>query len=74
MNLSVVLLAIQVVVSIFLIVVVLLQAQGTGLGSSWGGGGESYHTKRGVEKTLFGFTIILIVLFAIVSLANVIVA
>ncbi|HZZ98962.1 MAG TPA: preprotein translocase subunit SecG [Candidatus Saccharimonadia bacterium] len=49
----------------------MLQAQGAGLGSSWGGGGESYHTKRGIERVLFGFTIVGIVLFVILSVINV---
>lgn len=61
----------QIVISISLIAAVLLQAQGSGLGSTWSGGGESYHTRRGVEKVLFRLTIVLIVLFLIVSLATV---
>ncbi|MEN8253063.1 MAG: preprotein translocase subunit SecG [Patescibacteria group bacterium] len=48
---------------------ILLQAQGTGLGSSWSGGGETYHTRRGVEKVVFYFTIIATLLFALNSIA-----
>lgn len=59
----------QIVLSVLIIVAVLLQAQGTGLGSTWGGGGETYHTKRGVEKLVFNSTIVLIVLFSLVSVA-----
>lgn len=66
-----VLLISQVVLSIFIIVAILLQAQGSGLGATWGGGGETYHTKRGVEKVLFYATIVMIVLFAIISIAAV---
>lgn len=59
----------QVTTAVFIIVAVLLQAQGTGLGSTWGGGGETYHTRRGVEKVIFNATIVLIVLFSLVSIA-----
>ena len=62
----------QIVISILLIASVLLQAQGTGLGSTWSGGGESYHTKRGIEKVVFRLTIALIFLFALVSILVVI--
>lgn len=58
----------QIVLSIMIITMILLQAQGTGLGSTWGGGGETYHTKRGLEKALFYTTIIATTLFAGVSL------
>ena len=51
-----------------IIAVILLQAQGSGLGATWGGGGETYHTKRGVEKILLYVTVASITLFAITSL------
>ena len=72
MNLSSVLLAGQIITSLFLIATILLQAQGAGLGSTWGGGGESYHTKRGLEKTLFVATIVLAVVFLFISLLTVV--
>ncbi|MBU0576231.1 preprotein translocase subunit SecG [Patescibacteria group bacterium] len=59
----------QIILSVLITAVILLQAQGTGLGSTWGGGGETYHTKRGLEKVLFYLTITMIVIFAGVSLA-----
>lgn len=58
---------IELIVTILLIVSVLLQVKGTGLGSSFGGGGEFYQSKRGVEKIVLYLTIGLIVLFAVVS-------
>ncbi len=58
-----------VVVSIALIAVVILQQNGTGLGSSFGGSGESYRSKRGVEKIIQYATIALVVLFAVLSVA-----
>jgi len=61
-------LIIQSILAVLIVVLILLQSQGSGLGSAWGGGGETYHTKRGVEKVIFNLTIILITLFAIVSI------
>lgn len=53
----------QVVISVLLIVVILLQEKGVGLGSSFGGGGEFYRSKRGIDKFLFVATVVLSVLF-----------
>ena len=54
---------IQVGISILLIILILLQARGVGLGSTFGGEGNFYFTKRGAEKTIFILTIILAVAF-----------
>ncbi len=61
----------QIIASLALIVVILLQAQGTGLGGLFGGGGEEYRSKRGIEKILFYLTIILSVVFLGLSLLGV---
>ena len=66
-----ILLIVQIIISIILIGAILLQSQGSGLGAAWSGGGESYHTRRGVEKVIFYLTIVMIIAFAIFSLANV---
>lgn len=63
---------IQIVISTLLVILILLQAQGTGLGSTWGGGGETYHTRKGVEKIIFISTIISICLFILLSIASLI--
>ncbi|MBW7955636.1 preprotein translocase subunit SecG [Patescibacteria group bacterium] len=68
-----VLLIVQIVVSVLLTGAILLQAQGSGLGTSWGGGGETYHTKRGVERVVFILTIVGVVVFAALSVANLVV-
>ncbi len=60
----------QVALPILLIACILLQARGTGLGAAFGGEGNVYRTKRGVEKKLFHATIILAILFFGVALAN----
>ncbi len=56
---------IQVILSVLLVMAVLLQNRGGGLGSAFGGGGASYHTKRGFERTLFIATIVLGILFVL---------
>ena len=61
----------QIGTSLTLVVVILLQAQGTGLGGLFGGGGEEYRSKRGIEKILFYMTIILSVVFLGLSLLGV---
>ena len=62
---------IQFVVSCLLMTAILLQAKGVGLGRAWGGGGEFYRSKRGVEKILFKITIVLASLFLLSSLISV---
>ncbi len=63
----------QIVVSGILIAVVLLQVKGSGFGAALGGmsGGSVYRTKRGLERTLFQSTILLIIVFIFVSFLSV---
>lgn len=63
---------IQIVVSAFLIGAILLQQRGTGLSAAFGGEGNIYRTKRGLEKIIFGATIALAVLFFSGALASII--
>ena len=58
----------QIVVSIGLVAFVLLQARGAGLSSAFGGDSSVYRSRRGIEKTLFRFTIVLAIVFVIFSL------
>jgi preprotein translocase subunit SecG len=60
----------QILVSIALMLAVLLQARGAGLSGTFGGDSAVYRSRRGIEKRLFQFTVILSVLFVIFSLAN----
>ncbi len=62
----------QIIVSVLLIVLVLLQERGAGLSAAFGGSGEGtpYHTRRGLEKFVFGATIALSVLFAVLAILN----
>ncbi len=63
----------QIIVSVTLILVVLLQVKGSGFGAALGGmsGGGVYRTKRGLEKTLFQATILLVIVFIFVSFLSV---
>jgi len=63
------LVVLQIIVSTLLIVSILLQSRGTGLGTAWGGTGESYQSRRGVEKFLFTATIALCAIFFIIQIA-----
>lgn len=58
----------QIIVTILLIISVLLQMQGSGLSTTFGGGGEFYRSKRSIEKLLFWATIVLAVLFGVISI------
>ena len=60
----------QIIVSIALIAAILLQARGTGLSGTFGGDSAVYRSRRGVERRLWQFTIVLLVLFVIFSLAS----
>lgn len=60
----------QVLVSIALMIAILLQARGAGLSGTFGGDSAVYRSRRGIEKRLFQFTVILGALFVIFSLAN----
>lgn len=62
-----VLIVIEILVTVLLVGSILLQVKGTGLGSSFGGGGEFYQSKRGVEKIVLYATVFLACLFAVVS-------
>ncbi len=61
----------QIILAIVLIAVFLLQVRGGGLGGIFGQQTGMYRTKRGIEKTLFRFTIVLMVIFVIISILSV---
>ena len=68
-NLTKTLLISQIIVCGVLIVSILLQNRAEGLGKMFGGGGEVFRTKRGLEKFLYYFTIFLIAVLVFLSLA-----
>ena len=64
----------QIVTSVLLIISILLQQRGSGLGSAFGGEGNVYRARRGVERILFIGTIVLSVLFLGSGIASLLIA
>lgn len=65
---------IQIIVSIALIVVITLQVKGGGLGGIFGQADTVFRTKRGLERRLFQGTVILVVVFVIISIVSLLVS
>jgi preprotein translocase subunit SecG len=65
---------VQIIISAALIALTVIQGRGSGLGNMFGGGGSVQRTRRGVEKTIYNLTLILAVVFFLVSLVSVLVA
>lgn len=63
---------VELVLAIFLILGVVLQQRGASLGGAFGGDNFSstFYKRRGAEKFLFTFTIVISILFVVVALAN----
>ena len=53
----------QIGLALLLVIGILLQQRGAGLSSTFGGAGVGYSTKRGAEKVIFNFTIVIAILF-----------
>jgi preprotein translocase subunit SecG len=60
----------QIIVCIFLIAAILMQARGVGLSSAFGGDSSVYRSRRGIERQLLRFTVLLIVLFVAFSIVG----
>jgi len=63
----------QIAITSLLVVSILLQQRGEALGSAFGGTGGFYATRRGIQQKIFWATIVLGILFLIVSILNLIV-
>ena len=61
---------VQALLAIVLTVAILLQTKGEGFGGSFGGSDSIYRTRRGVEKTLFQFTIGLSIAFMAIAVVS----
>ena len=65
----------MIIVSVVLILVVLLQTKGSSFSGAFGGDTSSiYRTRRGVEKTLFQFTIGVAAFFVLLAIVSSVVA
>lgn len=60
----------QDIIGIFLMLAILLQARGSGLSATFGGDSSVYRSRRGIERRLWQFTILLAILFCIFSEAS----
>ena len=62
----------QIILAITIMVLVMVQAKDAGMGNVFGGGDMGVaRTRRGVEKTLFNATIVVGILFLLLSLVTV---
>ena len=60
----------QIFIAVLLVITVLLQVRGQG-GGLLGSGESTFRVRRGLDKTLFQLTIILSILFVIMSIISV---
>lgn len=58
----------QIVISVAIGASILLQARGTGLSSTFGGESTAYRSRRGLERTLFRLTIVLVVVYVTMAM------
>jgi len=72
MSLNEILQLITIGSAVLMILAILLQQRGASLGAGFGGSGELYTTRRGIDKNLFEATIILAVIFVLSILAGLI--
>ena len=61
---------VQIVLSVALILVILFQVRGGGLGGIFGQADTVFRTRRGIERSLFQLTIVLIVIFIIIAIVS----
>jgi len=62
---------VQIVLAVALILAILFQVRGGGLGGIFGQADSVFRTRRGIERTLFQLTIVLVVLFIIASIVSI---
>ncbi len=60
----------MIIISIALIAIILLQVKGEGIGGLQSG--SFVRTRRGIEKTLFQMTIVLVVIWIVVAAVSVV--
>ena len=63
MNIGAILQTVILISAILIVVLILLQQRGASLGAGFGGSGELYTTRRGLDKSLFVTTIVFSVIF-----------
>ncbi len=63
----------QIIISVVLIALIAIQQRGTALGAGFGGGGEVYSTKRGVQKKIYYATIAAATIFLVLGVLNILI-
>ena len=63
----------MIIISILMIVLVILGARNSAVGSVFGGDSPVYHSRRGVERTLFNVTVWVSVVFFVLAVVSVLV-
>ena len=61
---------VQILISLVLIAIVMLQTKGSSFSATFTSDSSIYHSRRGVERTLFQFTIGLAVFFVLISIVS----
>lgn len=62
----------QTLSALVLIALIAIQQRGTALGSAFGGSGDFYANRRGIQKNIYYATIAIAIIFLTLSVANVI--
>ncbi len=62
----------MIIVSLLLVVLVIIGARNSQVGNVFGGDSPVYHTRRGVERTLFNATVWVSVIFFALAIVSVI--
>ena len=63
MNIGSILESVSLISAVLTMLLILLQQRGASLGAGFGSSGELYTTRRGLEKSLFNATVVLVVMF-----------
>jgi preprotein translocase subunit SecG len=61
---------VQILISLVLITLVLLQTRGSSFSATFTSDSSIYHSRRGVERTLFHFTIGVAIFFVLISIVS----
>lgn len=70
MNITMILQIATIVSAVLMVIAILLQQRGASLGAGFGGSGELYTARRGLDKSLFEVTIFLAVIFVLSIIAS----
>jgi preprotein translocase subunit SecG len=65
MNLGNILETTTLISAILSVLLILLQQRGASLGAGFGASGELYTTRRGLDKSLFNATVIMVLIFVL---------